>query len=183
MPDPDPTRNVSPSIPTLRDLLMVLFRRRRTFAWVAGLVFAVALLYALTGTKYRANMKMLVRRGRAEAPVSATVSAPLDLTRVGITEEELNSEVELLRDHDVLRKVVEQNGSRGRDWFHVLHLGEGPVQRVERATRRLARQLSIQRVKKTNLIAISYRAGDAESAANLLQCWAAGDREKPTAVH
>ena len=81
MPDPDPTRNVSPSIPTLRDLLMVLFRRRRTFVWVAGLVFAVALLYALTGTKYQANMKILVRRGRAETPVSVAVSAPLDLTR------------------------------------------------------------------------------------------------------
>ena len=79
MPDSDPTRNVSPSIPTLRDLLMVLFRRRRTFVWVAGLVFAVALLYALGGTKYQANMKILVRRGRAETPVSVAVSAPLDL--------------------------------------------------------------------------------------------------------
>ena len=183
MPDPDPTRNVSPSIPTLRDLLMVLFRRRRTFVWVAGLVFAVALLYALSGAKYQANMKILVRRGRAETPVSVAVSAPLDLTRVGITEEELNSEVELLRDQDVLRKVVEQNRSGGRDWFHVLHLGEGRVQRVERATRRLAQQLSIQRVKRTNLIAISYRAGDAESAANLLQCLAAAYMEKHTAVH
>ena len=89
--------------------------------------------------------------------MSATVSAPLDLTRMGITEEELNSEVELLRDHDVLRKVVEQNRSGGRDWLHVLHLREGRAQRIERATRRLAEQLRIQPVKKTNLIAISYR--------------------------
>jgi uncharacterized protein involved in exopolysaccharide biosynthesis len=183
MPDPDPTRNSSQSIPTLRDLLMVLFRRRRTFVWVAVLVFAASLWYAVTGTKYQANMKMLVRRGRAEAPVSATVSAPLDLTRVGITEEELNSEVELLRDHDVLRKVVEQNGSGGRDWFHVLHLGEGPVQRVERATRRLAQQLSIQRVKKTNLIAVGYQARDPAAAAKLLRCLAAAYMEKHTAVH
>jgi uncharacterized protein involved in exopolysaccharide biosynthesis len=162
---------------------MVLFRRRRTFVWVAGLVFAASVWYAVTGTKYQANMKILVRRGRAEAPVSAAVNAPLDLTRVGITEEELNSEVELLRDHDVLRKVVEQNGSRGRDWFHVLHLGEGRVQRVERATRRLAQQLSIQPVKKTNLIAISYKAADAEWAAKLLRCLAAAYMEKHTAVH
>jgi uncharacterized protein involved in exopolysaccharide biosynthesis len=128
-------------------------------------------------------MKILVRRGRTEAPVSAGVNAPLDLTRVGITEEELNSEVELLRDHDVLRKVVEQNGSRGRDWFHILHLREGRAQRVERATRRLAEQLRVQPVKKTNLIAISYRAGDAESAAKLLRCLAAAYMEKHTAVH
>ena len=83
MPERDPTRNSSQSIPTLRDLLMVLFRRRRTFVWVAASVFTVSLWYAVTGTKYQANMKMLVRRGRAEAPVSATVSAPLDLTQDG----------------------------------------------------------------------------------------------------
>jgi polysaccharide biosynthesis protein PslE len=183
MPDPDPTRKFTPSIPTLRDLLMVLFRRRRTFVWVAGLVFAVSLWYAVTGTKYQANMKILVRRGRAEPPLSAALNAPLDLTRVGITEEELNSEVELLRDHDVLRKVVEQNGSSGRDWLHVLHLREGRAQRIERATRRLAEQLRVQPVKKTNLIAISYRAADAESAARLLRCVAAAYLEKHTAVH
>jgi polysaccharide biosynthesis protein PslE len=164
-------------------MLMVLFRKRRTFLCVAGLVFAAFLWYVIAGTKYQANMKILVRRGRTEAPVSAGVNAPLDLTRVGITEEELNSEVELLRDHDVLRKVVEQNGSRGRDWFHILHLREGRAQRVERATRRLAEQLRVQPVKKTNLIAISYRAGDAESAAKLLRCLAAAYMEKHTAVH
>ena len=102
---------------------------------------------------------------------------------MGITEEELNSEVELLRDHDVLRKVVEQNRSGGRDWLHVLHLREGRAQRIERATRRLAEQLRIQPVKKTNLIAISYRAADAESAAKLLRSLAAAYMEKHTAVH
>ena len=77
---------------------MVLFRRRRVFVWVAGLVFGIAVLYAVVGTKYQANMKVLVRKGRADAPVSAGENAPLDLTRTAITEEELNSEVELLRD-------------------------------------------------------------------------------------
>lgn len=178
--NPAPSNHPSP---TLRDLLMVLFRRRRTFLWIAGLVFTASLWYAVTGAKYQANMKILVRRGRADAPVSAAVNAPLDLTRVGVTPEELNSEVELLRDHEVLRKVVEQNGSSGRDWFHVLHLREGPVQRLERATRRLAEQLSIQPVKKTNLIAVSYSARDAESAAKLLQSLAAAYMEKHTAVH
>jgi uncharacterized protein involved in exopolysaccharide biosynthesis len=163
-------------------LLMVMFRRRRTFVWVAGLVFTASLWYAITGTKYQANMKILVRRDRAETPVSAAVSAPLDLTRVGITEEELNSEVELLRDHDVLRKVVEQNRPGGRDWFHVLHLREGRAQRVERATRRLAQQLSVQQVKRTNLISISYPARDAESGAKLLRSLAAAYMEKHTAV-
>ena len=102
-------------------------------------------------------MKVLVRRGRAQAPVSAGENAPLDLTRMGVTEEELNSEVELLRDDEVLRKVIEETGAGGRDWLHILHLGEGRPQRVERAARRLAQRLNVDPVKKTNLIAIRVR--------------------------
>ena len=96
--------------PTLRELVVVLFRRRRVFVSVSALVLATAVLYALFGTKYQANMKVLVRRGRADAPVSAGENAPLDLTRIAVTEEDLNSEVELLRGDDVLRKVVGETG-------------------------------------------------------------------------
>src|ERR1700733_4383350 len=78
------------SIPTMRELAMVLFRQWRVFVWTSGLVFATAVLYALVGTSYQANMKVLVRRGRADAPVTAEENAPLDLTRTAITEEELN---------------------------------------------------------------------------------------------
>lgn len=182
MPLENPVRS-SQQIPTVRDLVMVLFRRRRVFAWVAGAVLAVAVWYAVAGTEYQANMKVLVRRGRAEAPVSSAVNAPLDLTRVGITEEELNSEVELLRDHEVLRKVVEQTASGGREWFRVLHWADGNQERAERAARRLAERINIQRVKKTNLIAISYRAADPESAARVLRSLATVYLEKHTAVH
>jgi uncharacterized protein involved in exopolysaccharide biosynthesis len=167
----------------MRELVMVLFRQRRVFVCVSGLVLAIAVLYAFTGTKYQANMKMLVRRGRADAPVSLAESAPLDLTRMEITEEELNSEVELLRDDEVLRRVVEETGVGGRDWFHFLRLNEGRAQRVERAARRLAKKLQVQPVKKTNLIAISYAADDPRFAAKVLQSVANAYLEKHMEVH
>jgi len=167
----------------MRDVAMVLFRRRRVFVWVAGLVLAAAVFYAIAGSTYQANMKVLVRRGRADAPVSAAVNAPLDLTRTGVTEEELNSEVELLRDQEVLRQVVEQTGAGGRDWFHFLRLREGRPQRVERAARRLAGRITIQPIKKTNLITIRYGAGDPASAAKVLRSLAGAYLEKHTAVH
>jgi uncharacterized protein involved in exopolysaccharide biosynthesis len=155
--------------PTLRELAMVLFRRRRVFVWVSGLVLGVAVLYAFAGTKYEATMKVLVRRGRANAPMTAQENAPLDLTRIGITEEELNSEVELLRDDEVLREVVRETDLGGRDWFHFLRMGEGNAERVERAARRLARKLEVEPMKKTNLIAIRYAADDPRVAAKVLQ--------------
>ena len=126
MADKEPIRGrTQQQIPTARELAMVLFRQRRVFVWVSGLVFAAATLYAVFGTKYQANMKVLVRRGRADAPVSTGANAPLDLTHLTITEEELNSEVELLRDGDVLRAVALQTGIGGHDWWKFLRFGEG----------------------------------------------------------
>jgi len=162
---------------------MVLFGRRRVFVCVSGLVLAAALLYAVTGTKYQANMKVLVRRGRADAPLTAAVNAPLDLTRMEITEEDLNSEVELLRDQEVLRKVAEKTGIGGRDWLHFLRLGEGRPERIERTARGLAKKIRVEPVKKTNLIAISYEAGDPQTAARVLHSLANVYMEKHMAVH
>jgi uncharacterized protein involved in exopolysaccharide biosynthesis len=162
---------------------MVLFRRRRVFLCVSGLVLAAAVLYALVGAKYEANMKVLVRRGRADAPVSAGQDAPIDLTRMAITEEELNSEVELLRDDEVLRRVVRETGLAGHDWLHFLRPGEGDSQRLERAARGLAKKLQVEPMKKTNLIAVSYAADDPRVAAKVLQAVANAYLEKHMEVH
>ncbi len=184
MPDEDPIRGhyQSPA-PTMRELAMVLFRRRRVFVCVSGMVLAAAVFYAFAGTKYQSNMKVLLRRGRADAPVSSQESAPLDLTRLAITQEELNSEVELLRDDEVLRQVVEESGVGARDWFHFLRLNEGRAERVERAARRLAQKLKVEPVKKTNLIAVSYAADDPQQAAKVLRSVANAYLQKHTLVH
>ena len=184
MPEEDLIRQrVQSPAPTLRELAMVLFRQRGVFVCVSGLVLTAAILYLFVGARYRADMKILVRPGRADAPVSAQENAPLDLTRLAIAEEELNSEVELLRDDEVLRRVVEEDGLGGRDWLHFLRLNEGHAERVERATRRLARKLEVAPVKKTNLITISYASDDPRLAARVLQSLANAYLEKHTVVH
>jgi uncharacterized protein involved in exopolysaccharide biosynthesis len=101
---------------------------------------------------------------------------------MAVTEEELNSEVELLRDDEVLRRVVQETGIGGRDWFHFLRMDEGNAERVERAARRLAK-LQVAPVKKTNLIAISYAADDPSVAARVLQSVANAYLEKHMEVH
>src|SRR5579859_2839498 len=117
-------RDLQSPTPTARELVMVIFRQRKAFFWAFGLVLGAAMLYAITGAKYEARMKVLVRRGRADAPASAQANAPLDLTRMEATEEDLNSEVELLRDDEVLRKVVQTTSLQGHDWLHFLRGGE-----------------------------------------------------------
>ena len=175
---------VSAPTPTLRELAQVLFRQRRVFVWFFGMALVAAIVYVFAGARYEAQMKVLVRRGRADAPLSAGENAPLDMTRIAMTEEELNSEVELLRDDDVLREAAEEDGmSSGRDWLHFLRIGEGPAQRLERAARRLAKKLKVEPVKKTNLITISYASADPQQAARVLQSVANAYLKKHAVVH
>ena len=55
--------------PTRRDLVAVLFRRRRTFLVCFIAIFLAALLYAVLLPSYESQMKILVRRGRVDPPM------------------------------------------------------------------------------------------------------------------
>lgn len=183
MTEEERIRREMSATPTARELAMVLFRQGKAFAWAAGLVLAAAVFYTVAGARYRADMKILVRPGRADAPLSAQENAPIDLTRLAITEEDLNSEVELVRDDEVLRKVVEETGVGRHDWLQFLRIGEGPAEQTERAARRLAKKLKVEAVKKTNLITVSYASEDPATAARVLQAVANAYLEKHMVVH
>src|SRR5579864_1249079 len=176
-------RGTEPVAPTLREVAMVLFRQRKAFVCVSAAVLAAAVFYAVFGTTYQADMKILLRKGRTDVPVSAQQDAPIDVSRLDITEEELNSEVELLQDYAVLRRVVEANGMGERDPLHFLHPGEGRPERIERAARRLAKKIQVEPIKKTNLIKVSYSSDNPQQAAKVLQSMASAYLEKHTIVH
>ena len=170
MPDQDPARKAEePASPTLRELAAVLFRQGTFFVCVWGLVFGLAIVYAFTGATYRAHARVLVRRGRADPPVTAQQNAPPDFSRVEVNEEELNSEVELLKDNDVLRRVVQANDLADHDWLRWLRPHERPAARMERAAKKLAGRLRVEPIKKTNVIALSYDSPDPQMAAQVLQ--------------
>jgi uncharacterized protein involved in exopolysaccharide biosynthesis len=87
----------------------------------------------------------------------------MDFTRPDITEEELNSEVELLRDEDLLKKVVKP----WRNWFP--RTPRIPSARGGRTCgRKLSRRLDVEALKKSNLIQVSYKDTSPERAARVL---------------
>ncbi|HLW84743.1 MAG TPA: Wzz/FepE/Etk N-terminal domain-containing protein [Candidatus Sulfotelmatobacter sp.] len=176
-------REVSGREVTVREVAMVLFRQRRVFLGALVLVLAGAVFYLVAGNRYQAHMQVLVGRERADTPVTAQENAPVDLTRLAITEEELNSEVELLKDSDVMRKVVEASDLAKEDWTRFLRPGESRAARVERAARRLGKKLEIESVKKTNLIAVKYSSADPAQGARVLQALAQVYLEKHKEVH
>lgn len=167
--------------PTLRDVLAVLFRHRRLVLLSFSGVFLSALLYAVFAPSYRAHMTLLVRRRRIDPVVTPTPTTP-EFVRPEITDEELNSEVEILRDEELLAKVVEATGlaSAGTWW---LPGGNGAQVRMARAVRRLARQLNVERVRKTTLIGVSCDAADPALGARVLNALARAYLQKHEEVH
>src|SRR5271168_2707404 len=106
---------------SLRDMVTPLFRRKRllviTFLSCCG---AVILLGALLGPAYTSRMSILVNRERLEPLVTPESTAQMPMPSTPITEEEINSEVELLSSRDVLEKVVLANGlDRPADGFNL----------------------------------------------------------------
>jgi|ERR1700677_2110713 uncharacterized protein involved in exopolysaccharide biosynthesis len=181
--EPEGTNSGQDSTLTARELATVLFRQSRILIAVAGLVFVLSLAYAIFGESYRAHLSVMVRRGRSDAPATGQENAPPDFSRVEVTEEELNSEVELLRDDEVLRRVVEGNNLAAHDWLRWLRPHEDTAVRDERATKKLAGRLKIEPIKKTNLIAVTYDTSDPRLAAQVLQSLSSAYLEKHKQVH
>lgn len=183
MADQDPARKDEVLSPTMRELVMVLFRQGRLFAGVSGLVFVLAVVYAFAGASYRAHLRVLVRRGRSDPPAAAQANAPPDFSRVEVTEEELNSEVELLKDNDVLRRVARESDLAAHDWLGWIRPHEEEAARVERAAKKLGNKLKVEALKKTNLIAVSYDSADPRLAAQVVRSLAGAYMEKHMEVH
>jgi uncharacterized protein involved in exopolysaccharide biosynthesis len=153
----------TPLSPTPRDLAVTLFRRPRLVATSFGFVLLATMLFVVFSARYESHFKVLLRRGRFDPLVSSEPPSAMDFTRPDITEEELNSEVELLRDEDLLKQVVRMAQLVPADTPDL----ERPAE-VEHAVRKLARRLDVDALKKSNLIQVSYKDTSAERAARIL---------------
>jgi uncharacterized protein involved in exopolysaccharide biosynthesis len=169
--------------PTLRDLLAVVFRQRRLALVSFVAIFLAVVLYGVVAPPYQSEMKVLVRRGRVDPVVTSTPSQA-EFERESVTEEELNSEVELLHDQEILRTVVRRSGllSEGQSWFWSL-FGDSEDLQLARAVRRIDKRLTVQAVKKATLIEVSYKSSDPVQAANILHSLATAYLERHEQVH
>src|SRR5437588_12780685 len=136
----------------LRDLLEIGFRQRRVIINSFLGIFSVALLLAfLLPRKYEAQMKILVRHERAEQVVSPERDTPVQW-RTEVSEEELQSEAELIRSKDLLGRVVVacnlQSLDGGSLWSKA---EENDEQKIAHAVIKLEKALTVQPIKLTNL--------------------------------
>jgi uncharacterized protein involved in exopolysaccharide biosynthesis len=168
------------SVPTARDIVAILFRQR----WAMLIAFVVVVLaFVASGMwvpKYEAHMKILVQRQRSDAMITSSPDAPAQFSDDQVTEEDLNSEVELLNSEDLLRKVVLTTGISG---------GSGSTPdldshvRIAKAVRQLSKDLKIEPLRKSNVISVEYSNRNPEIAASVLRELAAAYTEKHLELH
>jgi len=153
--------------PTMRDLLAVLFRQRRLALFSFMATFLAVLGYGVLAPSYQAHMNVLVRRGRVDPLVTPAPTPSPMFQRDEITDEELNSQVELLRDDEILRTVVQATAPAGSPWYE-RYLGGSEEVRLARSVRRMARRLMVVPIRKTNIIQVDYSSSDPAQAAAVL---------------
>ncbi|MBZ5599011.1 MAG: hypothetical protein LAN83_11880 [Acidobacteriia bacterium] len=165
-------RSVSVNPFTLRDLLAVLFRQRRLVLISFVGIFLAALLYGLIAPSYQSQMKVLVQKGRVDPAVSPAPTQSPQFERQEVTEEELNSEVELLRDEEILGSVAQSSGLAEQGGFWSRWRRENKAVRLARAVRQLGQRLQVEPVRKTRLIAVTYASSDPAQPVKVLRCLA-----------
>src|SRR5439155_4874858 len=117
----------TPRPPTLRDWAAVGFRHARLMAFCFLFIFGAAILVTLfTPRQYEAELKILVKGERADPLVSPDKESVMP--RPEVTEQDVNSEVELIKSRDVLEKLALSTGVSPND---TIRLNEA-VQELEK---------------------------------------------------
>lgn len=157
---------------SLRDGASVLFRRRNLIitAFLA-VVIGTAIFTWMAPNKYESRMKILVKNLRVDLAITpqATGGAPASGIESEVSENQINSEIELLTSKDLLTEVVKSCGLANREssWFSRSSPSEAA--RIEKAETDLAKDLLIVPVKKANVISISYSSKSPETSAAVLK--------------
>jgi uncharacterized protein involved in exopolysaccharide biosynthesis len=172
---------------TTRDMLAPFFRNKGLMIVSFAVVALVSVLVALkVSNTYEARMEILVNRERVDPVVTAESTPQVLIPASAVTEEEINSEAELLKSRDVLEKVALENGlvekEKQSSWRHFF-VKQSESQYVSRAVKHLGQKLKIETPTKTNLINVSYASGEPETAYGVLNTLATLYVEKHVAVH
>ena len=162
---------------SVRDVVGILFRHKAliviTFLTVA---IGTAVLTVLMPNEYESRMKILVKNARSDVPITPERTTGTAGTYFDneVSENQINSEIELLTSDDLLKQVVTECGLYQPRASLMVKLGlrqaaATQAAQIEEATQRLVKDLVITPVKKANIIEVKYTSNSPEMAASVLR--------------
>lgn len=153
---------------SFRDLMLMVYRRRGlAFGLFAGIFLTVALVTMLMPAVFMARAQVLLKKERVSNVISANESAASDV-KPQLTEEALNSEIEIIKSSFLLRKVLRTGDLFKRIVIPPEDKQLHDEQLLEIAVAALKKALECQIVPKSNIIQVSYESEDPELAAQIV---------------
>jgi len=157
---------------TLRDVVVMGFRHKLLLLLCFFGILVGVVLFVLVWPNYQSQTEFLLRRDRVDPVVTPGQNTPM-LVNNAVTEEELNSEVELIKSQDVLSKVVLTCGLDKKPSISDFALGlfgvkTVPEKKTEKAVKKLGTALEIEALPKSNVIKVSYSSNESLLPARVL---------------
>ena len=161
---------------TMRDLVTPIFRHRRltTLAFCITVVASSGLAWSWAARYYVANMQVLVEQDRSDPAITTAQSPSVPMTKA-LSSDQISSEVALLQGQDMLRSVAATCGlATAKPGLLDVLLPQDPERRqaarLEIAADKLARALSVEAEKNSDVINVKYgKTGDPRRPACVLQ--------------
>jgi uncharacterized protein involved in exopolysaccharide biosynthesis len=144
---------------------------------------ATAMAVYLQPARYEAQVKLLVRRDRVDSPVTPTREV-LATASTTVSEEELQSEVQILTSRDLLERVAREcriEAAPALAAFRaLLPRGQGlePADLLEGAVRHLERWVDVEVARKSHVVVASYADPDSSRARCVLDTLSAAYLQK-----
>ena len=171
-----------PNTISFEDIAAILVRRKRQIAITFLVIFGLVVLVTLLMPKeYESRLQLLVKNERSNVIVSADTNAPVSPPGE-VSEEQINSEIELLNSHGLLQQVVIKSGLYREK-------GSGPINperrgiAIDEAVKRLQRHLTVSSPRLADVIQVTYVSHSPHMAAAVLQQLAASYLELHLRVH
>jgi len=158
---------------SLRDFLQVIFKRKsQILLFFIATICTVALGTFIASPKYEATAQILVKMGRENlyVPPNSTNSQIINNFN---SDAQINSEIELLKSRSLAEKVIKSLGSE--TIYEDLDATD--------AVLKFQKALSIEGIKKSDVIHLSFKHKDPKMAATIVNTLANGYLDQHLQVH
>jgi len=158
--------NIAPIQETssFRPIVTAAFRYHRLWLMIVGGIIAISVLYAfLAPRQYHSEMDILVQNKRGDDQITPNRISG-EITVNGVTEEQINSEIQLLLSRGLANQVVDPNWSSHAE----ATMTDGQLKAHDKAITAFEKHLSVTMVRKSNVIHVTYIASSPKLATDTL---------------
>ena len=149
---------------SFRSMVEAAFRFHRLWFLVVFTILLITAAYILlVPREYRSQMDILVQNKRGDEQITPSRISG-EITINGVTEEQINSEIQLLVSRALAEKVLDPNWNS----HSAASMTNLQLRRHDKAIAEFEKHLSVSMVRKSNVIHVAYVAHSAKAATNAL---------------